>query len=251
VTRIGVGSASDRIIGPGLDSRTRVAAALATGFALLSAPIVGADEPEELTQAEVEARLDAEPAQVDVNAPEAELLPLPPAPRRRGVVLQGSLGALGHLGDMQNVSPVSPWFRLQAGYELFDWLMLFGEADVALSRTTYASRPPEPRTYALFGFGAGARVTWQALERFGFYVQGDGGLASLNEDVLSNYGYRQADRLRPYFGGFLGVDWYQINPHYALSLYVGARDYVSTFERVAGERPPITWMSALALRYAL
>jgi hypothetical protein len=210
-----------------------------------------AEEPNELTREEVEARLDAEPGEVDVDAPEPELLPLPPPPRRHGVVIEGSVGALGHLGDMKYVSPAAPWFRLQAGYELFDWLMLFGEADVALSRTTHANRPPEPRTYALFGFGAGARFTWQALERVGFYLQGDLGLASVSEDVLSTYGYPDADRLRPYFGGFLGVDWYQVNPHYALSFNVGVRDYVETFERIAGERPPITWMSALALRYAL
>lgn len=240
-----------RALATALGVRSFKAVAGTLGAALVWVQPGRADEPQELTQAEVEGRLDAEPAQADANAPEPELLPLPPAPRRRGVVLQGSLGALGHLGDMQNVSPVAPWFRLQAGYELFDWLMLFGEADVAMSRTSYASRPPEPRTYALFGFGGGARVTWQALEHFGFYLQGDLGLASVNADVLSTYGYREADRLRPYFGGFLGVDWYQVNPHYALSLYAGARDYLSTFERIAGERPPITWMSALALRYAL
>jgi hypothetical protein len=122
---------------------------------------------------------------------------------------------------------------------------------VSLSRTSYANRPPEPRTYALFGFGSGARFTWQALERIGFYVQGDLGLASVSEDVLSSYGYRDANRLGPYFGGLLGVDWYQVNPHYALSLYGGVRDYVDTFERIAGERPPIAWLSGLALRYAL
>jgi hypothetical protein len=235
-------------------SAPRAGVRLLGGVAVLGAlasPDVARAEEQQLTREEVEARLEAEPAQVDVDAPEPDLLPLPPAPRRRGVVIEGSVGALGHFGDMQNISPTAPWFRLQAGYELLDWLMLFGEADVSLARTSYASRPPEPRTYALFGFGGGARFTWQALERVGCFVQGDLGLASVDEDVLSSYGYRDADRLRPYFGGFLGVDWYQVNPHYALSLYVGARDYVETFERIAGERPPITWMSALALRYAL
>lgn len=218
---------------------------------LLGVPEVAAAGEAPLTREQIEAQLEAEPGKVDVDAPEPELLPLPPAPRRRGVVIEGSVGALGHLGDMQNISPIAPWFRLQAGYELFDWLMLFGEADVSLARTSYASRPPEPRTYALFGFGAGARVTWQAFEHVGFYAQGDLGLASVDQDVLSTYGYRDADRLRPYFGGFLGVDWYQVNPHYALTFYVGARDYVQTFERIAGDRPPLALLSAIALRYAL
>jgi hypothetical protein len=227
-----------------------LAAAAALCAALGMASISGAAEPE-LTQEKLEALLADEPAATPEDNPAAELAPPPPAPRRHGVVIEGSLGALGHLGEMRNVSPTAPWFRVQAGYELFDWLMLLGQGDVAFSTTRYASRPPEPRSYALFGFGVGARFTWQASRPFGFYFQADGGLASINQAVLSTYGYSRADRINPYFGGLLGVDWYPINPHYAVSLYGGARDYVSNFERSGGGRPPLVWLSGLALRYAL
>jgi hypothetical protein len=167
------------------------------------------------------------------------------------VVIEGSVGALGHLGDMRHVSPIAPWFRVQVGYEPLDWLMLYGAGDVALSSTRYAQRPPEKRGYVLFGVSVGARVAWQPFSVLGFYLQADGGLSSVDQDVLATYGYPDADRLRPFLGGMLGIEWFQVSPHYALALYGGARDYVQNFERRNGSRPPIAWVSGLAIRYAL
>ena len=159
--------------------------------------------------------------------------------------------ANGHLGNMRDVSPISPWFRLQVGYELLDWLMLFGQGDVALSSTSLAHRPPAERTYALFGAGGGARVTWAAFHSVSFYLQGEAGVSSVTEDVLSTYGYPDADRIHPFAGGALGVEWYQLSPHYALSVSGGARDYFENFERIHGSRPPWVWFSSVAIRYAL
>lgn len=204
-----------------------------------------------MTDATVEAWLSKDPAEADTKPVTAELEAPPLPPRRYGVVVEGSIGALGHLGDMKHVSPAAPWFRLQVGYEIFDWLMAFGQADVALANTAYAHRPPDKRTYALFGFGAGARASWQPLQAVGFYLQGEGGLGSVSEDVLSTYGYPSAAQLRPYFGGTLGAEWFQINPHYALAVYGGARDYVQSFARTYGSNPPIVWVSGVALRYTL
>lgn len=205
----------------------------------------------ELTQTDLDSWLDAEPVVADTGASQTELDAPQPAPRARGLVVEGSVGALGHLGDMQNVSPVAPWFRVQLGYELLDWLMLFGEGDVALSNTSFAQRPPEKRSYALFGAGLGARLAWQPLDALGFYLQGDAGISSVDQDVLSTYGYSDADRLRPYVGAGLGVEWFQVSPHYALSVYGGARDYIQNFERVNGTKPPLAWLSGLAIRYTL
>jgi hypothetical protein len=217
------------------------------------APLAVAAEPAPSgpTELELEAWLSADPAEPDAAVSSAELEPPPPAPRKRGLVVEGSAGALGHVGDMQHVSPVSPWFRLQLGYELFDWLMLLGAGDVALSSTAFARSPPDKRSYALFGVGAGVRLAWQPLTALGFYLQGEAGLSSVDQDVLATYGYPDADRIRPFFGGMLGIEWFQISPRYALSLYAGARDYVQNFERTNGERPPIVWVSALAIRYTL
>jgi hypothetical protein len=204
----------------------------------------------QLTDANLDAWLSREPEPVDAAESDGELGPLELPPRHHGVVIEGSAGALGHLGNMRDVSPVAPWFRLQVGYELFDWLMLFGEGDVAFSSTSYAQRPPDQRSYALFGFGAGARLSWQAFSSVGFYLQGDAGFASINQDVLTTYGYPDADRLRPFIGGSIGVDWFQLSPHYALSVGGGARDYLQNFERVYGTRPPIAWLGSVAIRYA-
>jgi hypothetical protein len=204
----------------------------------------------ELTEPALESWLNRAPEEGGATA-EAELGAPPLPPRRHGLVLEGSVGALGHLGDMRTVSPIAPWFRLQVGYELFDWLMLLGQGDVALSSTSLAQTPPDSRGYALFAVGAGARLAWQALTSIGFYLQGDAGAASVDQDVLGTYGYPDADRIAPYAGVSLGVEWFQTNPHYGLSLSGGARDYFQNFERINGERPPLAWFSSVAIRYAL
>lgn len=227
---------------------------LCAGLLAWSAVAAG-DEPEagvsELSQLELETWLDKEPAESTVDEPstEPEAPPLPP--RRQGLVVEGSVGALGHLGDMQVISPISPWFKLQIGYEVFGWLMLFGAGDVALSSTGLANRPPEKRGYALFGMSAGARLAWQPFTALGLYLQPAVGLASVNHDVLSTYGYPDADRLRPFAEGTLGIEWFQVSSHYGLSLYGGARDYFQSFQRINGTKPPLVWLSGVAIRYAL
>ena len=73
---------------------------------------------------------------------------------------------------MKNISPVAPWFHLQFGYEPLRFLMVFAEGDLMIANTSYAQPPPEPRTYALWGFGAGLRGTVKATDRIGLYLQG-------------------------------------------------------------------------------
>jgi hypothetical protein len=204
----------------------------------------------ELTEPALESWLNRAPEEGEASGG-AELGAPPLPPRRHGLVLEGSVGALGHLGDMRTVSPIAPWFRLQLGYELLDWLMLLAQGDIALSSTSLAQRPPGERGYALFGVGAGARLAWQPLTSIGFYVQGDAGAASIDQDVLGTYGYPDADRIAPYAGASLGIEWFQTNPHYGLSLSGGARDYFQNFERINGERPPLAWFSSVSIRYAL
>jgi hypothetical protein len=205
----------------------------------------------ESSEAALESWLTREPVGVDASAPDPALEVPPLPPRRHGWVVEGSAGALGHLGNMRDVSPVAPWFRLQLGFELTDWLMPFVQGDVSLASTSLANRPPEKRAYALFGVGAGCRLSWQAFSAIGFYLQGDAGLASVNQDVLATYGYPDADRLRPYAGAALGIEWFQLSPHYALALSGGARDYFQGFDRINGDRPPWVWFSSVAIRYAL
>jgi hypothetical protein len=228
-----------------------VAWVVCASLAVSTSWVAAAEKPEPLSDAKLDSWL-AETPDVDDGPsahPELEEPLLPP--RRHGWVVEGSAGALGHLGNMRDVSPVAPWFRLQMGYEPFTWLMLLAQGDVALSSTSRANRPPDKRGFALFGFGGGARLSWQAFSAVGFYLQGEAGLASVNQDVLATYGYPDADRLRPFAGATLGIEWFQLSPHYALGLAGGARDYFQTFDRINGDRPPLVWFSDVAIRYAL
>jgi hypothetical protein len=213
----------------------------------------GAVEPEpstELAEEKLDAWLNETPGTVDDSSGDAELeVPAAP-PRHHGWVVEGGAGALGHLGNMRDVSPVAPWFRLQVGYEPLPWLMIFVAGDLALSSTALAQRPPDKRAFALFGFGGGARLTWQAFDAVGFYLQGEVGLASVDQDVLATYGYPDADRFRLMSGGALGIEWYQLSPHYALAISGGMRDYFRSFDRINGSRPPLVWFSTVAIRYA-
>ncbi len=172
-------------------------------------------------------------------------------PRRRGWVVEAAVGALGHLGDMKSVSPVAPQLRLQIGYELADWAMVAAHGDLALSSTRYAGERAETRAFSVFGFGLGPRLTWPMLADWSLYLQGEAGLYTVSEDVLATYGYLEADRFRLGYSALLGLEWYQVSPHYALCLYGGARLYPDTFARRGSNEPPLAWLGGLALRYAL
>lgn len=212
------------------------------------------DEPQtrQMTQQEIEAWLDARnmPGSKDVGAVEEPPEAPPPPPRKQGLVVEGSVGALGHLGSMKNISPTAPWFHLQLGFEPLSWLMAFGEVDAAFATTSYANPPPEPRGYAFYSFGGGVRITVRPTERVGIYAQGSLGLGRISEDVLHVYGYEDADTFNLYFGGQLGVEWYQVNPHYALALHGGVKNYEGIFGRTGGGQTALAWTGGVAIRYA-
>jgi len=212
-----------------------------------------ADESKEraISTNEVVSWLDSngeKPPLTDATSEEEELAP-PPPPRHRGFVVESSIGAFGQMGEMRHVSPIAPWFHLQFGYEPLRFLMLFAEGDLVLSSTSYSHPPPPPRSYALWGFGAGLRGTVKASDRVGLYLQASLGGASVTADVLGIYGYHDADKFNLYLAGELGVEWYQVSPHLALALHGGVRDYTATFKREQSSQPPLAWVSGVALRY--
>ncbi len=230
-------------------------AALASSPAtlLLCSAVHASSGPKErsISTDEVVSWLDANseaPALAADQGASEELVPLPP-PRHRGFVVESSVGAFGQIGEMKHTSPVAPWFHLQVGYEPLRFLMVFVEGDLVLSNTSYAAPPPPPRTYSLLGFGAGLRGTVKASERVGLYLQASLGGAQVTNDVLTLYGYQDADKLNLYLAAELGVEWYQISPHWALAVHGGVRDYIGTFKREFSNLPPLAWVSGLALRY--
>lgn len=223
---------------------------------LFTAPLEAAAqnsaEPEtrQMTQEEIEAWLDASAVdtQRDVGAPGEFPEAPPPPPRRHGLVVEGSLGAAGQLGALKNVSPTAPEFRVALGYEVIDPLLLFADAGMFLTSTRYAKRPPDARTYAYYSFGGGARFTFEIADAYGLYVQGNVGMATTTEDVLVIYGYRDSNELNLYFGGQLGFEWFQVNPHYALAAHAGVRNYIG-LARERSSDPPLVLDGGIAIKY--
>lgn len=230
------------------------AAFLTCGAWLLAAGVaLGAEQPpreRQLTPEEIDAWLDsrAMPKSQSDRSGDDEEAP-PPPPRKKGFVLESSIGVLGHLGHLKNISPSAPWFGLRFGYEPLRWLMVFAEADLAVANTAYAHPPPPPRSYTFWNVGGGVRVTVKPTDRFGVYLQGSLGGGRTTEDVLELYGYPHAEELGIYQSAALGLEWYQINPHLALALHGGVRNYPRTLKRERDSQPPMAWLSGLALRY--
>jgi hypothetical protein len=234
----------------------RQVSALALGTSLLfaSGVALGAEaKPQErqLTPEEIDAWLDsrAMPKSQGDHGPDDDAEAPPPPPRKKGFVLESSIGVMGQAGHLKNITPAAPWFGIRFGYEPLRWLMVFGESDVWVASTSYAHPPPPPRSFAFWSFGAGFRITVKPSDRVGLYLQGSLGAGRATEDVLELYGYPHAEELGLYQSGELGVEWYQVNPHLALAAHGGARNYPRTLKRDRDSQPPVTWLSGLALRY--
>jgi len=231
-------------------------AALACGVGVLlggrGASAVEAPAPErQLTPAEIDAWLDSRalPKSEGDHGSDDELDAPPPPPRKKGFVLESSLGVMGQVGHLKNITPNAPWFGLRFGYEPLRWLMVFAESDVFIASTSYAHQPPPPRSFAFWNVGGGFRLTFKPTDRFGVYLQGSLGGGRATADVLELYGYQHAEELGFYQSAELGFEWYQINPHLALALHGGVRDYPRTLKRERDSQPPMTWLSGAGLRY--
>lgn len=185
---------------------------------------------------------------MDTLTPGPEEAP-PPPPRRHGLNVETGVGLLTHVGALAHVSPTSPWFHLQVGYEPFRWLMVFAEGDLVFSNTSYAAQPPPPRTYRLYGFGPGLRFSLPFSERFGGYLEGSAGMARVSDDLLAIYGYEQATTWNLYFGGRLGIEWFAPNPHLSVALSGGARMYQQGLRRERSNEPPLAILGNLGIRY--
>jgi len=173
----------------------------------------------------------------------------PPPPRKKGFVLESSVGVMGQLGRLKNIAPNAPWFGVRFGYEPLRWLMVFAESDLFVASTSYAHPPPPPRSFAFWSFGGGLRLTIKPTDRVGVFLQGSVGAGRATDDVLELYGYPHAEELGLYESVELGVEWYQINPHLALALHGGVRNYARNLKRELDTKPAMTFLSGAGLRY--
>jgi hypothetical protein len=233
--------------------------ALALGLGMLAAavcarPASAVEETPEraITTGEIESWLDAEPGATPADqgdAPGAEE-PLP-APRHHGLVLESGLGFVTQLGSMKHITPTAPEFQVRLGYEFLTWLMPFLEANVSFASTAYAPQPPPQRSYYHYGVGAGLRVTVPVGRVLAVLAQGSLGAARVSEqNVLSVYGFPDADEPNLYLDAELGLEWYQVNPHLALAVHGGVRHYGPGLTRDRGGEAPIAGVGNASLRYA-
>lgn len=205
-----------------------------------------------ITTGEIERWLEAEPGtkQTDEGPEEADEEPLP-APRHHGLVVESGVGFVNHLGELKNIAPMAPWFQVRVGFEPFPWLMPFVEADASFASTEYASRPPPPRSFWHYGAGAGLRLTLALSQTFGVMAQGSFGFALISEqNVLSIYGFPDADEPALYAGGEAGFEWYPVNPHLALGVRGGIRTFGAGLAREQGGDPPLAALGSAQIRYA-
>jgi hypothetical protein len=183
--------------------------------------------------------------------PEAPLDAPPPMPRKKGFVVEGSLGALGFFGQFRHVAPAAPWIHMQFGYEFTSWLMLFLGGDLAFTDTSIAQDPTKSRAFPIFGFGVGPRVTLHVTERVALF--GQVSIGALKADVPKNafaiLGYRDAESLGLDLGARVGVEWFQIDRHMALGLAFGLRDAKGFAKLAAASDSPLMWDGSAAIRY--
>jgi len=130
--------------------------------------------------------------------------------------------------------------------------MVFGEGELAFTDTSKSQDPPKTRAFPIFGFGGGARFTARFTERVGAYLQGSVGAmkADIRTNALGIIGFKDAESLGIYFAGHLGVEWYQLDRHFALGLTGGLRDATGFKQRGGASDTPLCFDAGASIRYA-
>lgn len=228
-----------------------VACAVVAG-GLLAAPVARAADEIKVNESALANGANANAnASSSASAPSPDEAP-PPAPYAKGVVVDASIGAIGFLGNFRKLAPPGPWFHAQLGYELFNWLMVFGEGELAFTDTSNLDNQPNIRSFDMFGFGGGARLTWRITERVGIYGQPALGMlkADTPKNTLGLHGFRDAEDLNLWLGFRAGFEWYQLDRHMALGLNTGIR-YATGLEKIGkGGDTPLALDGGVSLRYA-
>lgn len=190
------------------------------------------------------SRGEAKPTDPDVDeAP-------PPPPRKKGVVLDSRIGVFAFTGDISQLVTTAPWANVQIGYEIFNWLMVYGQGELAFT-TTGGDGKTRTRAFPIFGFGGGLRVTVHATPRVAFFLQPGLGaiVADVPERALAIYGYTKLESLGLSLNGRLGFEWYAVNRHFALGISGGPRFAPSLARAAAGASPGLAWDAAAGIRY--
>ncbi|MGH7295870.1 MAG: hypothetical protein ACRELB_13085 [Polyangiaceae bacterium] len=175
----------------------------------------------------------------------------PPRPHKKGLVLESTAGVLGFIGQFRHVAPPAYWMHIQLGYEVLPALMVFGEGELAFTDTGVSQDESHTMAFPMWGFGGGVRLTIHPTERFAFFVQGEGGAltAYVPRGSLSILGYRNAEGLNGSAGGRLGLEWYHLDRHIALTAQGGVRDALGFARLVGSSDLPLMWDASAGFRY--
>jgi hypothetical protein len=189
--------------------------------------------------------------EIDTTLPTAPPEAPPPRPRKKGLVLEATSGVLGFGGQFRHIAPPSFWMHMQLGYEIFKWLMVFGEGELAFTTDDVDQDPSHSIAFPIYGFGGGLRGTIHITDRVAIFVQGEGGAltALVPQGALEVLGFRNAEGLNGQFGGRIGVEWYQVDRHIALTAQSGARDAMGFAKVVGSPDLPLMWDGSVGLRY--
>ncbi len=225
---------------------------LSLGFVSARGALAQDESPQQpITTEQAQAAINAAENKDQSTLPAAPAEAPPPPPRRKGVVVEQSIGALGFLGKLGGTTGhPALWLETQAGYELFDWLFLFAEGNLALTDTGDSVGPTQNRPFPILGFGGGARFTAHLSPRVAMFLEGSAGgdVAYVKSGVLANFGFAAAEKLGFYAGGRVGLEWYQVDRHIALGVSGGVR-YMANIAYEAGGDLPLGWSATADLRY--
>lgn len=232
----------------------RSALATAAVLAILAPRVARAQETTLAPDAQVTistAPPEGKTGEVDTTLPTPPPEAPPPRPRKKGLVLEATAGVLGFVGQFRHVAPPAYWMHMQLGYEVLDWLMVFGEGELGETDTSVSQDESHNMAFPIWGFGGGLRATIHPTHRFAFFLQGEGGAltAYVPHDSLSILGFRNAEGLNGSVGGRIGLEWYHLDRHIALTAQGGVRDAMG-FEKLVGSSDlPLMWDAAGGFRY--
>ena len=232
-------------------ARIALLACLAFGLGLARRAAAADEEPPPITTEQAQAAISAADTKEQSTLPTAPAEAPPPPPHRKGFVLEQSLGALGFVGRFGGTTGhPALLLQTQLGYELFDWLYVFGQGNLAFTDTGDSVGPTQNRPIPLLGFGGGARFTFHFTPRVAMFVEGyvGGDVAYVKPGVLANFGFSKAESLGFNAGGRVGLEWYQVDRHIALGAS-GGMLYVANLAYDAGGDLPLGWNATADLRY--
>ena len=140
---------------------------------------------------------------------------------------------------------------MQLGYEVLNWLMVFGEGELAYTDTSASQDESHSIAFPIWGFGGGLRATIHPTERFAFFVQGEGGALSayVPHDSLDDPRLRNAECADGSVGGRARARVVPARPAHRADAQGGVRDALGFAKVVGGSDLPLMWDASAGFRY--